>query len=352
MLRKIDSLQYLRALAAVLVVINHLWPEGKISSTLGFNHIGGIGVDLFFIISGFIMGHTISEKIVNKKLDSLNFIKKRITRIYPIYLVITIPLLIIYFLKSITSGTEISLYMVVGNILLLPSFTNDPNYKMLIPVAWTLCYEMFFYIIYGISILLSSKKNDVILISSILILFTFAFDNIFGFKGARLHWVNFSYMLGDSLLINFIIGGVLYIIANKTSRVVFKIQHSVIFAILTLIISMTLLSGAGIGRFFTFGIPASIIVFMFIKSDTSKIDMGMNKFLITLGNASYSIYLIHYLFKPLFPILTTTVGISHDIVGILLVLAALLTGTIFYRKIEIPLMRMLTKRKALLSGVV
>lgn len=83
----IYSVQYMRAIAALIVVVSHsAWKGEQYSSDpLSFFNVGGAGVDLFFIISGFIMCHTVE----NKQIKILSFIKARIRRIIPIYWVLT-----------------------------------------------------------------------------------------------------------------------------------------------------------------------------------------------------------------------------------------------------------------------
>lgn len=79
MKNNIYGIQYLRGFAAIIVVFNHLWSGhgGNISKTLGFDIIGGFGVDVFFVISGFIMAYTLNDynKETNKN-TALIFIKK------------------------------------------------------------------------------------------------------------------------------------------------------------------------------------------------------------------------------------------------------------------------------------
>ncbi|HDH7826080.1 TPA: acyltransferase, partial [Raoultella ornithinolytica] len=80
--KSIIGIQYLRAYAAILVVINHFCNNDiYIFNLLRFDIIGGFGVDIFFIISGFIMAYTLSEfSSLSSKQTAISFIKKRIMR--------------------------------------------------------------------------------------------------------------------------------------------------------------------------------------------------------------------------------------------------------------------------------
>ena len=84
----------MRAIAALLVVFHHAAWKGEQYSTnpLAWFSIGSIGVDLFFIISGFIMCHTVN----NKKVLFSSFIKARFIRIVPLYWVLTSMALVVF----------------------------------------------------------------------------------------------------------------------------------------------------------------------------------------------------------------------------------------------------------------
>lgn len=60
---KLEGIQILRGYAAMLVVVTHLWSVGVISSVFKFSRIGGLGVDIFFVISGFIMCYSLRDRI-------------------------------------------------------------------------------------------------------------------------------------------------------------------------------------------------------------------------------------------------------------------------------------------------
>ncbi|NJN75784.1 MAG: acyltransferase [Synechococcaceae cyanobacterium RL_1_2] len=89
------SVQYMRAIAALLVVIGHAAWKGEQYSydPLFWFQIGGSGVDLFFIISGYIMCYTVDKK----KINLFNFIKARIVRIMPLYWILTSLALIAFY---------------------------------------------------------------------------------------------------------------------------------------------------------------------------------------------------------------------------------------------------------------
>ena len=107
----IISVQFLRAIAALFVVISHISLKGlqyNINSFQWF-HIGGSGVDLFFIISGFIMCYTTH----NRNISFTKFIFARCKRILPLYWLVTLLALVVYIVAPSlvnSSGGEKSIF--------------------------------------------------------------------------------------------------------------------------------------------------------------------------------------------------------------------------------------------------
>jgi peptidoglycan/LPS O-acetylase OafA/YrhL len=82
---KLDSLQIIRAFAASLVAMCHIWNDGVLPGFVV--DLGGFGVDLFFALSGFIMCLTVKLDTGTKGQNAELFLIRRITRIFPIYII-------------------------------------------------------------------------------------------------------------------------------------------------------------------------------------------------------------------------------------------------------------------------
>lgn len=338
---KLEGIQVLRGYAAILVVINHLWSSGTISATLGLTGIGGLGVDIFFIISGFIMCYSLKERIT--PADSIEFLKKRIYRVYPIYLIVLLPFLLTYFRNGGGPTGPFDPMLAIGNILLMPSFFGGEHYGMLVGAAWTLCYELFFYVLFAAAMLSSTSKNRAIYTVMSVIVAMVTLVNVLGLKGPRLGWVNVQYMVGDTLFLNFVIGCVCYFTWRKYRRAVFSFWVAIGSALVLTVVAMAL-ARSGFPRFISLGLPAcaTILIFLFAEFETSR----LTRPLVFLGSASYSIYLVHTIVVHWHHRLIPASMQENDLTGIAMTVGAVAAGCLFYVMVENPIARVLHKPRA------
>lgn len=154
---QLQGVQALRGLAALAVVMHHALEHSNGAarpfSPDWLTTVGAAGVDLFFVISGFIMvWSTFPEG--RAPLRSATFLYRRVARIYPLYWVTCTAMLALVamgFLRSHSfTGAEIA-----RSFALLPPAT-------LIGVAWTLVYEMWFYILF--TVLLASGSRRIVIV--------------------------------------------------------------------------------------------------------------------------------------------------------------------------------------------
>jgi exopolysaccharide production protein ExoZ len=142
--KQLYSIQYARALAALAVVLAH---TGAYGSGNAF-HIGSAGVDIFFVISGFVMWTTTASRAQTPA----DFIANRIVRIVPMYWLVTLALVIAAVcVPALFPRLKIDAGHVVASLLFMPS--RSPFNGELWPVlvqGWTLNYEMFFYGVFAL----------------------------------------------------------------------------------------------------------------------------------------------------------------------------------------------------------
>jgi exopolysaccharide production protein ExoZ len=144
------SIHYLRGIAAVIVVIFHICATfPSLDPNLAYTFWLQSGVDIFFIISGFVMIMSTRNGII----ETRNFIFDRAVRIIPIYWIIT--------LFAAFSVSKIHMDMLVPSMLFMP--VHDPKtgalISAIIPPAWTLNLEVFFYLIFAVLLNLSYQKK-------------------------------------------------------------------------------------------------------------------------------------------------------------------------------------------------
>ncbi|WP_319558021.1 acyltransferase [Thiomicrorhabdus sp.] len=270
----IYSIQYMRAIAAILVLLSHIGMKSVQNSTgvLGwFQGFGGIGVDLFFIISGFIMAY-----ITQVKETTLpSFFKARFIRILPLYWFLTTAALIVYlFFPGLvnSSGGETS---IVCSYLLIPS-----EYKYLVNNGWTLSYEFYFYFLFALAMFASYQYRNAIAATILLILV------ILG-----IIYDHQAFLLSDFLL-EFLFGIFVFCVFFKNEFI-----KGYFYSSLFLIISAALffLLDTNI-RAIDNGFPMLFLFISILLLEAIFINNQGNvflKFFERIGDSSYSLYLIH-----------------------------------------------------------
>jgi exopolysaccharide production protein ExoZ len=149
-------IQYLRALAAFMVVWHHS-REQLINLKVYFPGVfGPSGVDLFFVISGFIMVVTTSRKHVSAP----DFLLRRVIRVVPLYWILTLSVVVLAMVApQLLKSTDISSSHVVQSLLFIPHLSPShlgTTWPVLVP-GWTLNYEMFFYVLFASILFLNSR---------------------------------------------------------------------------------------------------------------------------------------------------------------------------------------------------
>jgi len=278
---RLHNLQILRGISALLVCCFHL----RESLTFGHKELGeilfargSIGVPIFFVISGFIMVFT-TKKIKfgeNTVKEILSFFKKRIIRIVPLYYLLTFAWIISG--GSILYYTEgAGLKRLVYSLLFLPLEDQFP----VLYLGWSLNYEIFFYLIFGLSFFFKSGRYTFIISFFI---GTYIFGLLFTVETPYLK------MITSGLNLYFIIGILFGLYFSKLS-VSKKIAFPLCIAGIV-IFSLMLFNIIHIKSEMLLLTIVSLFVLAFLLLDYTFKIKG-NKFLIFLGDISYSLYLSH-----------------------------------------------------------
>lgn len=308
----IESVQILRAIAAIMVVLFHI-----IGSSASSWHVTFLqsGVDIFFVISGFIMMETTARRPVGGQ----QFLLHRIARIVPLYWLCTA----IYILIS-TPPTFTEIFKSLFFIFYRNSITNDPN--PILSAGWTLNYEMYFYFIFALLMRFSDRKKIIIMGSWFLV------------AAIPHHWLTrespFLFRMTSPLPLEFLSGMLLSCNLSCIERIPSSIGLIIAFlAFMALGMSPV----AYEPRVLFYGMPAIFVVAGALSAD-SLFKRRATAPLIFLGNASYSIYLTHII--TLSAIHRLVPGLEDNLVaGIIIVnlIACCLTGIAVHIYVERPL---------------
>ncbi|HEJ2468553.1 TPA: acyltransferase [Vibrio cholerae] len=150
-MRRVESLDILRAFAALSVFFYHIDVVGN-NPFSGFLNFGGIGVDLFFVLSGFFIGLSV---IRQKEWCLRNFCRRRFLRIAPAYYVSI--LLMIAFVTPPYLNSAVGFFDIFSHVTFLHSL-NYSTHGSLNGSYWSLGIEVYFYIIMALSAPLIRNK--------------------------------------------------------------------------------------------------------------------------------------------------------------------------------------------------
>jgi len=329
------NIQILRGLAAMWVFLHHSMGQFKAMSLSWaplewVASFGYIGVDVFFVISGLVIAKT-TESLPHDWQTGKQFLLKRFLRIYLGFWPIL--LLTVAFVWQFSPAT-LDNKDITGTVLL----TNSNMFEIIIPAAWSLPFELYFYLLIGLTLLLNIKNMYLffgVLLGAILIKL-----NLLDFGQSAALDLIFSHMIFE-----FVLGYMLWIHREFFTRI-----HSFIWLVIAMG-SFYFASYYGlintVWRPLTFGIFAWAVVVLALKHE-GKVHTALIKLFKPIGDASYTLYLFHYLM--LFMVFESgfrTYLIEHNqaLLGyIFLMIITVLISYILYRLIEKPLYQLLTQK--------
>jgi exopolysaccharide production protein ExoZ len=322
----IRSIQYLRGIAALMVVWHHALSQ--ITGTIIFIRLpefGPSGVDIFFVISGFIMVVTTHARPITGR----QFMGLRIVRVVPLYWLATLAMIAAAIATPAAfKSLRFDAISIVKSLLFIPydSLAFPGNvWPVLIP-GWTLNFEMFFYVIFALSLCLPKWRLQAVM----LVLCTLVMVGSVVSPRGPAAWV-----YTNPMLLEF---GAGVVIAHEwlSGRLrrgpwVSLAMMAIGFFLLVLGSRLELLTGA------------SLIVMGALNPGIGALE---NRPLLELGNASYSIYLTHLFTLGLLRVLwvwfvpRTSMASSIAFMTVA-ILGAAVAGWICFRLIERPMTRRL-----------
>ena len=343
----IQSIQILRAVAATAVVYYHCNTPG---GGFEFPQTGAWGVDVFFVISGFIIARTAFRR-------REKFLRARVVRVVPIYVIATILMVgvVLAFPHQVNSA-ELSPSGLLQSALFVPyEMTTRPG--PILEVGWTLNYEMFFYVVVALALFVTrSAKRGLTVTAGLLCLLVLS-----GWISPSEWYIVRFYQ--SSLFLEFLSGVLLWVVYDKSREIreTFALGRMASahagglmiaggVALLVAQDTWTVFAGGPDVRFLQNGLPALLVVAGGLLTESALSASRWVTPLVELGDASYALYLFHpfvvlFISRIAFEGVLAEAAAGVRFVLLLLAIAsALATSVVVNRHIDRPIQRWLRRR--------
>lgn len=340
----LSSIQIGRALAAIAIALQHTIREadrylprftdsgvGFASDASSWVELLGSGVDVFFVISGVVM--VMSTWHGHGSIGG--FLYRRLTRIYPLYWVLTFSFMVVLVVApGLFSQMRLEPVHAMCSILLIPCTGPTGEAIPYIYAGWTLTYELVFYGLFALSLLVSARKTRLFVCIGLVL----AYHSLYYTPLREIPALEHS---ASPIMLEFIFGVLL-------GYAYFQITFNRKWALPLLATGCILLllshtgSWVDLPRFVRWGIPAMLIVAGLLCANKPGARHGaVYRMLVYLGAASYAIYLFHFFSLKLFFVLAGKLGVLTLLPpAISLLIAMLITiiaSTIVHEICEKPL---------------
>lgn len=334
---RLQSLQALRFYAAAIVVIFHAEENAKwLARThadiyLPVSLPGDFGVYIFFIISGFIMGHVTHERY-GQPGEIRRFLVARLSRIVPIYWILTacmaVLTLVLHFKGAGKSLPDITLTSLIKSLLFIPYIGKEEDHWPILGQGWSLNHEMLFYFIIAAALSLRESVGKAMVVVTLVTLTVIgAFIPLPEFLALWARPVNLLFLLGLSL---------------ASMRPPPRLDSRLCQALLiTILLAAGLLNKQGWFTPTLRVVIAFALVWLCIMARNNPTPNVLERVTEKLGDASYSMYLIHtFLIYSTSAIWAKKLGDTYllGFVGVIL-LESILVSWFVNRTIEVPLNR-------------
>lgn len=349
---RIESVQVLRGIAAMLVVFNHaalLARDAQERSGIGslvpsrmLADLGEFGVDLFFVISGFVMA--LGAHRFTGLRGAVVFLVQRINRIAPLFYLVCLVLAV--WMLGTGGGAQIDRTALLNSLTFIPFF-DDASYSWPIHyLGWTLAFEFVFYLFVFAQIVLRLGAKPLVLLVAVAIA---PFFNDVA-SGERVVWHFFT----NPLLWEFALGVTAFVLWDAG-----LLQRSRRLGIAGLLAAFAILAavawnaesgwfflaedpihdGDSAARALYWGVPA-FLIFCFT---VTRAPLGYGRFAVVgrrLGDASYSLYLSHLFVMMVAAKVAQLLPLPPSAILVIAVVASAVTGVLVHALVERPLLEL------------
>jgi exopolysaccharide production protein ExoZ len=336
---KIFSVQYLRGLAATMVVVAHSMMHPQRVPSTDLERMASMGVLMFFVISGFIMVFISGEG----RFAPGTFLKRRALRVVPLYWIMTVLVAIVAIAAPHLLKTSVYTHShFLLSLLFIPHYDSAGVLAPLLKLGWTLNFEMFFYFCFAALAFLGATARVVVL--SLVFAVLIALGLIFDFTNAFAHFYT-GYVLGA-----FCVGTWIGLATIRGLTIKGSPALQGLFALLTVgfLAAGFLLDHGTRGGFivtYCLALSAACLLVLGIGMEDR---VPVLRVPMLLGDASYSLYLVHMY------VVGVVITIGHRLLPsvplallvMLTIAAAIVAGIVLHKLVEMPLLALLQRRKA------
>lgn len=289
---EVVGIQYLRAVAAIMVVFHHARDQiPALHALIPTTALQG-GVDIFFVISGFIMTYTTAQKPMTPAV----FLERRLARIVPLYWTMTIVTAALAIgAPRLFKDTTFTVSSFLTSLFFVPAYNPGVQGEVspMLKLGWTLNYEMFFYLVFAILLFLAPLRRVVALFAVFALLAILLPLTHTAFAPAIFY--------SNPITLEFVLGCAIGALSSRGAVASPKVAWPLFVAGIIALFWFGSGNIVGINRVFNLGFAAAVIVLATASLDLSgafTANGPISRSLKTLGDASYSIYLTH-----LFPLI-------------------------------------------------
>lgn len=338
------NIQILRFFAALSVALAHIGvaveEHDRVDASV-FRMIypfdWGLGVDVFFIISGFIMYYLMHERFEEPGISG-RFLRRRLIRIVPLYWACT-TLMVASILgaKQLINNNILDPTHLIASYLFIPWPRANGEIFPVFSLGWTLNYEILFYIVFAIALSMSRRIGlaFVVLVFSVLVAGHMLAPESWWFLRYIGDWIIFEFLIGIALGMIFLnsskrmplLGGITLIAAGLLAAVVFYQTESYTF----------------MPRLVTGGIPAAFIFVGTVFVNFTP-DNRVARWLEVGGDASYALYLVHAFTANIVAIIGGRLGLPSPVTFGMGVVVSVGASILTYRFFEKPITTFLNNR--------
>lgn len=339
----LDSLQACRAVAAISVAAFHLSvmmgePRyGGTSVFLSLTKHGYLGVDFFFVLSGFVIFFAHRADLGHPDRWG-RYAWRRFARVFPIYWLYTA-----IFMLLVMAGVGTAAHVSTSPLDVLTTFTllRFSDVTTPLPVAWSLFHEVAFYLLFSVAIL--NVRAGLAAFMLLIAACGLWFHNVYE---GDLHALS---VYTASCNLDLVLGVGACWLAGTRGR---GLREAVVAAVV-LAGASWLLSHGSRAASLTLGIGFAFALVLLVKLERAGL-LRVPRWVVALGNATYSIYLLHEAFSGLLLKLARSshlqATLGPQLTYLLVLVAAILLGCAAYRLVERPMIRFLVNAPSAASA--